>query len=220
MDSKTRILFVDDHEVFHECMRALFTAHEGMEIVATANNGQSAVRLARELRPDIVVMDMSIPVLHGIEATRQIVAEKPESLVIILSGHAESDMVREAFRAGAKGYVLKEESFTELVQAIETVRAGYLFLSPRVSEIDLVEELSATFNPKPLPALVQLSPREKQVLKLLAEGKGVKEISAILDVSSKTIETHRANLMKKLDLYSLPELTRFAIRVGLVKLAL
>ena len=219
MDSKTRILFVDDHEVFHECMRALFAAHEGTEIVATANNGQSAVRLAGELRPDIVVMDMAIPVLHGIEATRQIVAENPESLVIILSGHAESDMVREAFRAGAKGYVLKEESFTELVQAIETVRSGYLFLSPRVAEINL-EELSETFNPRPLPSLERLSQREKQVLALLAEGKGVKEISTVLDISSKTVETHRANLMKKLDLYSLPEITRFAVSVGLVKLSL
>ncbi|MDW7643626.1 MAG: response regulator transcription factor [Desulfuromonadales bacterium] len=219
MDSKIRILFVDDHEVFHECMRALFAAHEGMEIVAAANNGLSAVRLAGELRPDIVVMDMSIPVLHGIEATRQIVAENPEALVIILSGHAESDMVREAFHAGAKGYVLKEESFTELVQAIETVRGGYLFLSPRVAEIDL-DELTGTFQPKPLPSLGHLSQREKQVLALLAEGKGVKEISTVLDISSKTVETHRANLMKKLDLYSLPEITRFAVSVGLVKLSL
>jgi len=219
MDSKTRILFVDDHEVFHECMRALFATQEEMEIVATANNGQSAVRLAKELRPDIVVMDMSIPVLHGTEATRQIVAENPEALVIILSGHAESDMVREAFQSGAKGYVLKEESFTELVQAIHTVRAGYLFLSPRVAEIDL-EELSGVFEPRALPSLEHLSQREKQVLALLAEGKGVKEISSILDISSKTVETHRANLMKKLDLYSLPELTRFAVSVGLVKLSL
>lgn len=220
MKSEIRILFVDDHEVFHECMRAFFAMHEGMTIIATANNGQSAVELAGELNPDVVMMDMAIPVLHGIEATAKIVEANPGMPVIILSGHSESSMVLEAFRAGAKGYVLKDESFSELIQAVHTVLEGYFFLSPKISDIDLDGISRSLSISEKTPSLDSLSQREIEVLKFLAEGKNVKEIATSLNVSVKTIESHRSNLMKKLGLYSLPELTKFAVRNGLASLSI
>ncbi len=210
MEKEIRILFVDDHEVFHDCMKTVVSMHEGMTIVATANNGQTAVNLAQDLKPDVVVMDMGIPILHGLDATAQIVSENPETVVIILSGHSEKEMVLEAFRAGAKGYVLKDDSFSELIEAVRTVLEGYFFL---------LEGLSRSFSEKAIPSLDVLSQREIEVLKLLAEGNNVKEIATDLNVSVKTIESHRSNLMKKLDLHSLPELTKFAVRNGLTSLS-
>ena len=153
-------------------MKTVVSMHEGMTIVATANNGQTAVNLAQDLKPDVVVMDMGIPILHGLDATAQIVSENPETVVIILSGHSEKEMVLEAFRAGAKGYVLKDDSFSELIEAVRTVLEGYFFLSSKVSGVDL-EGLSRSFSEKAIPSLDVLSQREIEVLKLLAEGKNV-----------------------------------------------
>ena len=211
------ILFVDDHEVFHDCIRHLFNTREDMRILAVANNGQTALRLTRELLPDVVVMDVRLPTLNGIEATRQILQIHPQSRVVGLSGCADRQTVVEMLRAGARGYVVKDAAFTELIQAIETVMTGKRYLSPALTSV-VVDAVLGIGKEEDLQAESVLTFRERQVLQMVAEGMTSRQIADKLCVSPKTVETHRTRVMKKLNLASLADLVKYAVREGLTSL--
>ena len=210
---RIRILLVDDHAVVRQGFKMILTAQSDMEIVGEAGNGREAVEQAEQLKPDIVIMDVAMPELNGIEATRRLAASTPHARVIALSMHKDSVYVREILRAGARGYLLKDSGAGDLVSAIRAVASGESYLSPAVSNAVLDDYRKHVTNPIDL-----LSSREREVLQLIAEGQSTKEIARTLKVSVKTIETHRRQLMNKLELYSVAELTRYAIREGLASL--
>jgi len=214
----TKVLFVDDHEIFHDCVKALFDQQQDMEILAVAADGRAAVRMAKELSPDVVVMDISMPLLNGIDATRHIVSENPDAKVIALSMHSERKVILEILQAGAKGYVLKGSAFSELIMAIHSVAAGKIYLSPSIASVVLDDYLALTERRRSSGGN-SLSSREREVLQLLAEGKSARQVAEILNLSVKTVETHRSQIMNKLDIHSLPELTKYAIREGLTSLS-
>jgi len=192
-------------------------AEKPSKVIADTDNGRKAIELVRELLPNIVIMDISMPGLNGIEATRQITAEFPHVKVIALSIHSKRRFVADMLSAGATGYILKECLFDELVQAIEAVAAGRRYLSPRITDVvvsDYVKRLSATAA-SPFEAL---KTREREVLQLVAEGKSTKQIALELYVSTKTIEANRRQVMEKLNIHSVAELTKFAVREGLTTL--
>ncbi len=213
----TGILYVDDHEVFHDCVRHMFSHREDMNILAIASNGQSAVRLAEELHPDVVVMDVRLPGLNGIEATRKILEETPQVRIVGLSGYTDRQTVISMIKAGARGYVVKEAAFGELIQAIEAVVDGKMYLSPRITSV-MIDELIAPPSGKENSGGSILSMREQEVLRFVAEGLSSKEIADRLCVSPKTIETHRARIMKKLGLTNVAALVKYAVREGLTSL--
>ena len=200
-----------------EGLRTLIEKQPDMEVVAEAENGRMAVQLARKLFPEVVVMDIGMPDLNGIEATRQILADNPKVKVIALSMHSAKRFVVEMLRAGSSGYLLKDCAFEELASAIRTVIDNQIYVSPGITDMvikDYVHKLSkAEFS-----VVSILTPREREVLQLLAEGKTTKQIAAILKVSVKTIETYRQKIMDKLNLHSVAELTKYAIREGITSL--
>jgi two-component system response regulator NreC len=200
-----------------EGLRTLIEKQPGMEVVAEAENGRMAVQLARKLFPEVVVMDIGMPDLNGIEATRQILANNPEVKVIALSMHSAKRFVVEMLKAGSSGYLLKDCAFEELALAIRTVIANKIYVSPGINDMmikDYVHNLSKTeFSVASI-----LTPREREVLQLLAEGKTTKQIAVSLKVSVKTIETYRLQIMHKLNLHSVAELTKYAIREGITSL--
>jgi len=206
-----RILFVEDHEVFHECMKHLIDLQEGMTMVGTARDGREAVEKAAALRPDIVVMDITMPRLNGLDATRLILKQNPSIKIIALSNHASRQLVQEMFRAGATGYVLKNEAFSELVEAIQSVVSGSPYLSPGLRE-------GGERDGGGGEAFIHLTRREREVLHLISEGRNTKQIAEELNISPKTVETHRINLMKKLDVSTPVELALFALRDGVTPL--
>lgn len=211
----TGILYVDDHEVFHDCVRHMFSQRQDMQILALANNGQSAVRLAGELNPDVVVMDVRLPSLNGIEATRRIMEKNARARVLALSGYTDRQTVLAMIKAGARGYVVKEAAFGELIQAIEAVMVGKMYLSPGITSV-MLEELIAPVHGEGGNQL--LTEREQEVLRLAAEGLSSKEIADRLCISPKTIETHRARIMKKLGIHTFADLVKYAVREGLTTL--
>jgi DNA-binding NarL/FixJ family response regulator len=186
-------------------------AQADMEIVGEAGNGREAVELAGQLNPDIVVMDVAMPELNGIEATRRLIADNPHTRVIALSMHKDSVYVREILRAGARGYLLKDSGADDLVKAIRAVAAGESYLSPAVSNAVLDDYRKHVTNPVDL-----LTSREREVLQMLAEGKTNKEIAVVLNLSVYTVDAHRGRIMEKLNLHSINELVRFALRNGLI----
>jgi DNA-binding NarL/FixJ family response regulator len=213
----TGVLLVDDHAIIREGLRSLLEKQPQTEVVADTDNGRKAVELVRELSPDIVVMDVTMPGLNGIEATRLITGEFPEVKVIALSIHSQRRFVADMLGAGAAAYILKECLFDELVQAIQAVAAGGRYLSPRIADVvveDYVKRLSTTVD----SPLAMLTSREREVLQLVAEGKSTKEIALELHVSTKTIEANRRQIMEKLDMHSVAELTKYAVREGLTSL--
>ena len=212
---ETGVVFVDDHEIFHECIRHLFDSREDMHMLGVANNGRAAVRLARELSPDVVVMDVTMPGLNGIDATQKIVSENPGVKVIALSMHSDCKVVLQVLKAGAKGYVLKECAFDELILAIQAVAKNKMYLSPKITGVILEDYINISGGDETASSLTN---REREVLQLIAEGKSTKRIAEDLHLSVKTVETHRSQIMKKLNLNSLPELTKYAIREGLTSL--
>jgi len=214
---RTTILLVDDHQVLRQGLRQLLSHEADMHVVAEAANGRDAVRLAAEHSPNVVVMDISMPDLNGIEATRQILNKAPAAKVIALSAHADHRMVAEILKAGAMGYTLKESAYEELVLAIRAVRAGKIYLSSRLVG-SVVDHYVRRDGDGENGAFAKLTPREREVLQLMAEGKSTKEVAAGLTVSTKTVETHRRQIMEKLDLHSVAELTKYAIREGLTSL--
>ena len=211
------VLLVDDHAIIREGLRSLLEKQPEVEVIADTYDGRVALDLVRELLPNIVIMDISMPGLNGIEATRQIITEFPDVKVIALSIHSKRRFVADMLSAGATGYILKECLFDELVQAIKAVAAGGRYLSPRITDVvvsDYVKRLSTTAD-SPLEAL---KAREREVLQLVAEGKSTKQIALELHVSAKTIEANRRQIMEKLDIYSVAELTKYAVREGLTTL--
>lgn len=206
------ILIADDHRLLREGLRALLE-RDGLQVVAEADNGRSAVRLAKELQPDLVITDIAMPDLNGVEATRQICAEAPRSKVLALSMHTESRFVLGILEAGASGYLLKDAAFEELSGAIKAVLKDQIYLSPAIAGA-VVKQSLGRLGSKLRPQQAKLSKREREVLQLIAEGKSTKEIAARLYVSVKTVETHRKQIMDRLGIYSVAELTKYAIREG------
>lgn len=212
-----RILLADDHKITREGLRLLLDNQQDMEVVAEAEDGRTAVSLVREVVPSVVIMDVSMPDLNGVEAARQIVAQFPDVKIIGLSMHSDTLFVTEMLKSGASGYLLKDCAFDELALAIRTVVAGKTYLSPSISGVvvdDYLHRLSkADFSDSEV-----LTDREREVLQLLAEGKSTKQIALKLHISVKTVETHRRQIMNKLDIHTVAELTKYAIRKGLTSL--
>jgi DNA-binding NarL/FixJ family response regulator len=209
---KTRILLADDHAVVRQGFKMLLDAQSDMEIVGEASNGREAVEAAETLRPDVVVMDVAMPELNGIEATRRLAASAPHTRVIALSMHKDSVYVREILRAGARGYLLKDSGANDLVSAIRVVARGESYLSPAVSNAVLDDYRKQVTNPIDL-----LTSREREVLQMLAEGKTNKEIAGVLNLSVYTVDAHRGRIMEKLNLHSINDLVRFAVRNGMIE---
>ena len=211
-----KVLLADDHQIIRDGLRSLLTNEPDIEVVGEANDGRAAVEMTQRLKPDIVVMDITMPGLNGIEATRQVRAISSDIKVLALSMHADKRFVAGVLHAGASGYVLKNCAFKELVQAIHTVAVNQTYLSPRIA--DIVVESYVRHSPLPASPLSVLTPREREVLQLIAEGLTLKKIAATLCVSPKTIETHREQIMRKLNASSVAELTKYAVREGLTSL--
>lgn len=210
-----RILLADDHEIVREGIRSLLEKQPDMEVVAEAEDGPTAVQLARQLLPDVVIMDITMAGLNGIVAARQIMAQAPDVKVIALSVHSDKRFVMEMLKAGASGYLLKDCAFEELARAINAVVAGHTYLSPEITS--LVIDASRHYWGKPeLTGLSILSRRELEVIELIAQGKSVRQVASALQLSTKTIESHRRRILKKLGIDNVAELTLWAIREGLV----
>ena len=214
---KTKILIADDHRLFRDGLRNMLIHEEDIQVVGEATDGPSTIRRVNELRPDIVLMDISMPDLNGIEATRRIHSEHSSVRVLILSMHSDQRFVLESLRAGASGYLLKDCAIEELVGAIRVVMRDQTYLSRSIAD-SFIKDYVSLAKRAPTSAFSLLSGREREVLQALAEGKSTKEMAARLGVSVKTVETHRKQIMDKLDLHSVAELTKYAIREGLTPL--
>lgn len=210
-----RVLLADDHAVVRDGLRMLLGAQSGLEIVGEAGDGREAVHEVVRLRPDVVVMDIAMPELNGIEATRMICEAENAPKVIILSMHFQTEYIFRALQAGAYGYLVKDSVGTELVDAIRTVSRGSRYLSEGISESVIEDYIRQRGVEKEEDPLFILSPREREVLQLVVEGKSTSEIAEIAALSPKTVETYRSRLMHKLEITNLPELVKFAIRYGL-----
>jgi DNA-binding NarL/FixJ family response regulator len=212
-----RILIADDHAIVRQGLRSLIESQGGMEVVGEAEDGQRAVRLATESSPDVVIMDVTMPDLNGVEATRQIIQKNPNVKVIVLSMHPDKHIVRESLKAGASGYVLKSYLFDELCRALEAVAAGGHYLSPRITDVIIDDYVRGSAGPNAAAADSLTSP-ERQVLQLLAEGLSIKEIAKRLHMSPKTVDARRRSIMGKLGVSSVAELVKHALRTGLTSL--
>ena len=215
---QVRILMADDHEIVRRGLRAMLEAREGWQVVAEASSGRQAVEMALELKPDLVIMDIGMPELNGLEATRQILKDRPSTEVLILTMHASEQLVREVLDAGARGYILKSDAGRELVTAVESLANHRPYFTSTVSEMVLQGFLRPeTTTAEDAPVRSPLTPREREIVQLVAEGKSNKEVATALDISVKTVETHRARIMAKLNLRSVGELVRYAVRNGIVQ---
>jgi len=212
-----RILLADDHEIFREGIHALLDKEPDIQVVAGADSGKETVRLVKELRPDVVVLDITMPDLNGIEATHQIKKKIPNTKVLCLSMHSDRKFVLEMFRAGASAYLLKNCAFKELVRAIHAAVANQSYVSPEITHI-IIDESLANHQTKASSVRSILTAIELQVLQLIAEGHNIKEIALFLNKSAKTIETHRRRIMNKLNIHSVAGLTKYAISEGLTSI--
>jgi two-component system response regulator NreC len=215
--STIRVLLADDHNLVRDGLKGLIEKDAGMKVIAEAENGRKTVQLAQKLRPNVVIMDVTMPDMNGIDATRMIKEKNPEVRVIGLSMHSDRRYVLGMLEAGACGYLLKECAFEELAAAIRNVARGNTYLSPRIAALVVQGYRDKAPGPSHASGSV-LTPRECEVLQLLAEGMAAKEIAPRLKVSVKTIETHRRNMMEKLKVRSIAELTKYAVREGLVSI--
>jgi len=213
------IILVDDHAIMRDGLRHLLDQESDIEVVGEADNGRSAVKLVQEQKPDIVIMDIAMPDMNGIEATRQIKTDNSDIKVIALSMHSERQIVVGVFRAGASGYLLKDSSSLELVDAIRTIHLGRKYLSEKISDI-VLQEISDVKKDTGDIGVDVLTNRECEILQLISEGNSTKKIADVLFISPKTVESHRANIMEKLNIHNIPELTKYAIRAGLTSLDL
>ncbi len=213
-------MLADDHRILREGLRSLLAQQPDITVVGEASDGNAVVALARQLRPDLIIMDVVMPGTDGVTATRQIRAQCPETKVIALSMHSDRRFVSEMVRAGALGYLVKDSAFEELNQAVRTVMSNRPYLSAVITGT-LVEDFVRQTNAlerRPVSPLHMLTAREQEVLRLLADGKRVKEIAHLLGISAKTVESHRQNIMDKLEIHSTIELTRYALREGLTSI--
>ncbi|MGZ7073878.1 MAG: response regulator [Candidatus Angelobacter sp.] len=206
-----KILLADDHAVLRQGLRVLLE-REGFEVVGEASDGREAVKLCDKLRPDVALLDVTMPLLNGIDAAREIMKSNPRTKVVLLTMHTEDHLILESLRAGVTGYVLKTKAASELVQALRAVCRGEMFLTQSISRTIVQAFLQNT----PVPGTL-ISDRERQVLQLVAEGKTTKEIASLLGISVKTAESHRSNLMDKLNIHDTAGLVRYAIRIGLIE---
>jgi DNA-binding NarL/FixJ family response regulator len=212
-----RIIIADDHQIVRQGLRTLLEKEPDMEVVAEAEDGRRTLNLAREMVPHVIVMDVEMPDLNGIEATMQIMAELPQIKVIALSMYSDRRFVTNMLKAGACGYLLKDCAFEELVQAIRLAMSNRIYLSPGIADVVVKDYVNHT--PTPTPSVFSvLTPREREVLQLLSEGKRTTQIAELLHISIKTVETHRMQIMHKLGMRSVAELTKYAIREGLTSL--
>lgn len=214
-----RILIADDHEVARHGIRALLESHPGWEVCGEAKDGRETVELAQSLKPDLILLDIGMPNLNGLEATRQILATSPEAVILVLTMHDTDHVVREVLRAGARGFLLKSDAGRDLVAAVEALQRQRTFFTNRVSQMVLdgyLDRDNAEGETRNISDNI-LTTREREVIQLLAEGKTSKEVAVALNLSVKTAETHRTNLMRKLDLHSIADLTRYAVRNGIVQ---
>jgi two-component system response regulator NreC len=218
--AKTRIMLADDHTLFRQGIRTLISAEADMEVVGEASNGGDAVEKATELRPDVVLMDIGMPGLSSFEATRQIKKNRPETKVLFLTMYDDEDYLAECMEAGASGYVLKDSPAEQLVAAIAEVHRGGSYLSPRMLSHLVDDFRSRVKSATRLPRFSTLTRREVEILKFLAEGNSVKEIATILNLSVKTIEAHKFNLMRKLDIHNKAQLVQYAIQKKIIRLAM
>ncbi len=214
--AKTRILLADDHEIVRQGLRSLLE-NDGFEICGEFSNGREAVDGVKQLKPDVAILDISMPELNGVEATQQIARQFPDSRVIVMTMHDSEELARKVLEAGARGYVLKSDAARDLTQAVKSVLKGQPFFSGKISEMLLRGYLDGGRSVQPESALPSLTPREREVVQLLAEGKSSKEVASILGTSPATVETQRAKIMQKLDLHSVTDLVRYAIRNHIIE---
>jgi len=207
----TRVTLADDHALIRQGLKALLEK-QGFQVVCEASNGQEALRLVEKTQPDVAIVDISMPVLNGVDTARELKKSAPKTKVILLTQHDEDQYVTEALRAGVKGYVLKSQAAEDLVHAIQEVCRGSVYLSPNISRTVVDAYLSKTYL-----SADPLSGRERQVLQLVSEGKSTKDVAVHLGISVKTAESHRSRLMKKLDIHETASLVRYAIRRGLIQ---
>ncbi|MFZ3137566.1 MAG: response regulator transcription factor [Thermodesulfovibrionales bacterium] len=212
-----RILLADDHKIVRDGLRALLAKQSNMEVIAEAEEGRTAVELAKKLSPDVVIMDIAMHDINGIEATRKIIKKVPGVKVIALSMHSDRRFVGEMLKAGASGYLLKDCAFEELINAIRAVVANRNYLSQTISN-NIIKDYAHILSKDNLSVYSILTPREREVLQSLAEGKSTKETAFMLQIGVRTVETFRQMIMNKLDIHSIAELTRYAIREGLTTL--
>jgi DNA-binding NarL/FixJ family response regulator len=216
---KLRILIADDHELVRRGLAALLQSHEGWEICAEAKDGREAVDKARQLKPDVVILDVGMPNLNGLAATRQLMQQDSELKVIVLTITDSDQVIREALDAGARGFVLKSDAARDLVTAVEAVQRNRMFFTPRVNDMVLAGFLDRRENGSTVesPKLPKLTPREREVIQLLAEGKSSKEVASLLNLSTKTAETHRSNIMRKLGIHSIRDLVVYAVKNDIIQ---
>lgn len=215
---QVRMIIADDHLLMREGLKSLLEKEGRFSIVGEADDGRQTVQLVRECNPHLVVMDVSMPNLNGIEATRQILEENPKIKIVALSGHSNMVFVREILEAGASAYVLKTRAYEDLIRAVDEVIAGRKYLTPDIASGVVSEYVELASSSQKESAFVMLTPRERQVLQRLAEGQSTKEMADLLNVSVKTVETHRRNIMEKLDRHTVADLTKYAVSEGLTTL--
>jgi DNA-binding NarL/FixJ family response regulator len=214
--SAIRILLADDHTVVRKGLRLLLESQPGFQVIADAAEGREAVALAEQYRPDVVVMDIAMPILNGIEAARQICAKAPQTAIVFLSMHADEGYVLKALKSGARAYLLKDSAESDLINAVKAVTQGKAFFSPAISKM-LVDDYMRRMQEREVEDSYELlTTREREILQLLAEGKSNKETAKILDLSPYTVETHRSNILQKLNLHSSAELILYAVRKGVI----
>ena len=211
-----RILVVDDHAVVRRGVRSLLESHDGWEVCGEATTGRDAVEQSRRLRPDVVVMDLSLPELNGLDATRQILKDAPDTEVLVLTMHQSEELARDVLQAGARGYVLKSDADVNLISAVDSLRQHKPFLTSTVTEFVLDDYVRRGATLDDL-APVAVTAREREIIQLVAEGQSNKEAASTLGISVKTIEAHRANIMRKLRLRTISDLVRYAIRNKIVQ---
>jgi DNA-binding NarL/FixJ family response regulator len=217
--NKLRILVADDHEIVRRGLVSLIKSQPAWEVCAEADNGRQAVELAKELKPSIVILDIGMPTLNGLEATRQILRDNPQTRVLILTITDTDEAVRAVLDAGARGFLLKSDAARDLVTAIDALRSNKTFFTARVAEIVLSGYRGSYGAPKKNLLQPTLTAREREVVQLLAEGRSTKEVASHLDLSVKTAETHRSNIMRKLGLHSVSELVLYAVRNNIIQVA-
>jgi DNA-binding NarL/FixJ family response regulator len=212
-----KIIIADDHKIIREGLCGLLEKEEDLQIIAQAQDGRETIELVKKHSPDVIIMDIGMPGLNGIEATRHIASEYPKVKIIALSMHSDKKFVKEMLKAGASGYLLKNCAFEELDKAVRIVSSGKTYLSPSIADV-IVDNYVRTSSESASTVFSVLSNREREVLQLLAEGRNTKQIARDLHVSPKTIETHRSKIMQKLDIDNIADLTKYAIREGLTSL--
>jgi DNA-binding NarL/FixJ family response regulator len=217
---KLRILLADDHEIVRRGLCSLLQKHEGWEVCGEASDGREAIAMAQQLKPDVVIVDIGMPHLNGLDTTRQLLQLGPRFKVIVLTITDSDQVIREALSAGARGFVLKSDAARDLVSAVDALQSNRMFFTPRVNDLVLAGFLDkghAISRSEP-PSLPVLTAREREVTQLLAEGKSSKEVASVLNLSTKTVETHRSNIMRKLSLHSIRDLVVYAIKNNIIQI--